>query len=102
MITLFFSVLLSLSLSPCLGCVSDPVNDDKLRDALIAVSCVLVVVSAVMLIIGFLGGHYLGQKYRKSHDQATSNTAATPDPSSEGVDDLDLNKNVAYITLRPR
>ena len=83
----------------CTGCVS---NNDKMRDTLIAVSCVLVVVSAVMLIIGFLSGHYLGQKYRKSHDQATNNTAATPNPSSEGVDDLELNKNVAYITLRPR
>ena len=83
----------------CTGCVS---NDDKLIDALIAVSCVLVVVSAVILITGFLGGHYLGQKYKKSHDQATDNTATTPNPSSEGVDDLELNKNVAYITLRPR
>ena len=80
----------------CTGCVS---NDDKLRDTLIAV---LVVVSAVMLITGFLSGHYLGQKYRKSHDQATDNTAATPNPSSEGVDDLELSKNVAYITLHPR
>ena len=81
------------------GCA---VNDNKLRDALIAVSCVLIMVSAVMLIIGFIGGHYFSQRYRKSNDQVTSNTVATPNPSSEGVDDLELNKNVAYITLRPR
>jgi hypothetical protein len=86
----------------CTGYTSDPVNDDRLRDELIAVSCVLILVSAVMLIIGFIGGHCFSQRYRTSHDRATSNSTATPNPSSEGVDDLELNKNVAYITLRPR
>ena len=52
-----------------------------------------------MLIIGFISGHCFSQRYRKRGDETTNNNAAAPTPTKEQVDDVELNKNVAYITL---
>ena len=54
-----------------------------------------------MLIIGFVSGHCFSQRYRKSGDGMTNDDAAKPNLTKEQVDDVELNKNVAYITLRP-
>ena len=82
-----------------IGCVSDMISD-RLRTELISLSCVLILAAVMMLIIGFVSGCCFSQRYRKRGD-GTTNKIATPNPTKERVDDMELNKNVAYITLRP-
>ena len=75
-------------------------NNASLRPALISVSCLLVVASVLMFIVGFVCGHCFSQRRRKftaQHEQSVS----TP-TSSECVEDLELKENVAYVTLRPK
>ena len=76
--------------------MSDPATA-MLRAALISVVCLSIIISAVMFVIGFVCGHYLTQRWRKS-------IAAEQDscPTNEHGEDLELKENVAYITLRPK
>ena len=70
--------------------------------ALISVSCVAVVASVLMFIIGFVCGHCFSQRRKKltQHEQtiSTSTVAASNEPEV----DLELKDNVAYVTLRPK
>ena len=70
-----------------------------LRPALISVSCLLVVASVLMFIIGLICGHCLSQRWRKliQHKQSMSMSHTT-----EQVEDLELKENVAYVTLHPK
>ena len=77
----------------------DPANA-TLKVSLISITCVLVVISVLMFVIGFICGHCFSQRQRKSetiqHQESVSN------PTTEHVEDLELKENVAYITLRPK
>ena len=74
------------------------ISDTTLRTALISVTCVLVMMSALTFIIGVVCGHCLSQRWRKS--AATKKNDESPsDPTAE---DLELKENVAYITIRPK
>ena len=68
--------------------------------ALISVTCVLVMISALMFIIGFICGHCFSQRWRKpspkKDDESPSNLTTEP------REDLELKENVAYITIRPK
>ena len=69
---------------------------NSLRPASISVSCLLVVVSLLMLFIGFICGQCFNQRHhRKLTQQEESATAA----ASERLEDLELNENVAYVTI---
>ena len=74
-------------------------DNASLRPALIAVSCLLVVASVLMFIIGLICGHCLSQRWRKlsQHKQSMSTSHTT-----KQVEDLELKENVAYVTLRPK
>ena len=76
-------------------------NSDNVP-ALISVSCVAVVVSVLMFIIGFICGHCFSQRRRKltQHEQTMSTSTAAASDEPEG--DLELKDNVAYVTLRPK
>ena len=71
-----------------------------LRTALISVTCVLVMMSALMFLIGFISGHSFSQRWKKSSekkdDESPSNLTTEP------REDLELKENVAYITIRPK
>ena len=71
-----------------------------LRTALISVTCVLVIMSALMFLIGFIGGNCFSQRWRrpsgKKDDELPSNFTTKP------REDLELEENVAYITIRPK
>ena len=73
-----------------------------LTTALISVTCVLVVISVLTFVIGFI----CGQCYvRKKASAANSNKNAEPSntgPANEQVGDLELKENVAYVTLCPK
>ena len=75
-------------------------DNASLRPVLISVSCLLVVVSVLMFIIGLICGCCLSQRWRKltQHKQSTSTLSHT----TKQVEDLELKENVAYITLRPK
>ena len=75
----------------------DPANT-MLMTALISITCVLVVISALMFIIRLLCGYYLSQRYIKSQKESES----TPTTVTEHVEDLELKENVAYITVCPK
>ena len=70
--------------------------------ALISVSCVVVVASMLMFIIGFVRGHCFSQRRKKltQHEQTMSTSPAAASNEPEG--DLELKDNVAYVTLRPK
>ena len=75
--------------------------DASLRPALISVSCLLIIASVLMFIIGFVCGHCFSQRKRKFTAQHVEQSVSTP-TSSERVEDLELKENVAYVTLRPK
>ena len=102
---LFYTLYIVQSLS--LQCIGAPDSNTVtattvriLRTALISVTCVLVMMSALMYLIGFICGHCFSQRWRKSSgkkdDESPSNLTAEP------REDLELKENVAYITIRPR
>ena len=70
-----------------------------LRTALISVTCVLVMMSALMFLIGFICGHCFSQRWRKpsgkKDDESPSNLTTEP------REDLELKENIAYITIHP-
>ena len=70
--------------------------------ALISVSCVAVVASVLMFIIGFICGHCFSQRRKKltQHEQTMSTSTAAASNEQEG--DLELKDNVTYVTLRPK
>ena len=76
-------------------------NSDNVP-ALISVSCVAVVASVLMFIIGFFCGHCFSQRPKKltQHEQTMSMSTAAASNEPEG--DLELKDNVAYVTLRPK
>ena len=76
-------------------------NSDNVP-ALISVSCVAVVASVLMFIIGFVCGHCFGQRRKKltQHEQTISTSTAAASNEQEG--DLELKDNVAYVTLHPK
>ena len=67
-----------------------------LKAALISVTCVLIMISALTFVIGLLCGYYFSQRYIKSGKESVSN------PTTEHVEDPELKENVAYITVRPK
>ena len=67
-----------------------------LKIALISITCVLIVMSALVFIIGLLCGYYFSQRYKKSKKESSSN------PTTERAEDLELKENVAYITVHPK
>ena len=71
-----------------------------LRAALISVVCLSIILSAVMFVIGFVCGHYLSQRWRKS--TASKEQESRLSPTYEHGEDLELKENVAYITLHPK
>ena len=70
--------------------------------ALISVSCVAVVVSVLMFIIGFVCGQCFSQRQRKltQHEQTMPVSTAAASHEQEG--DLEQKDNVAYVTLHPK
>ena len=68
-----------------------------LRTALISVTCVIVVISILTFVIGFVGGHCFSQRWRKS-----ANMSDESSPTTEPGEDLELKENVAYITIHPK
>ena len=71
-----------------------------LRTALISVTCVLVMMSALMFVVGFVCGHCFSQRWRKS---ANKNDESSPSHlTTEPGEDLELKENVAYVTIRPK
>ena len=76
-------------------------NSDNVP-ALIFVSCVAVVASVLMFIIGFICGHCFSQRRKKltQHEQIMSTSTVAASNEQEG--DLELKDNVAYVTLRPK
>ena len=95
---------MSLELFLCTG-TPDPspaaTTAQTLRTVLISMTCVLVMMSALMLIVGFVCGHCISQRWRKS---AGNNNESPSDykPTTEPREDLKLKENVAYITIRPK
>ena len=75
-------------------------STQTLRTALISVTCVLVIMSALTFLIGFICGHCFSQRWRKpsekKDDESPSNLMTEP------REDLELKENVAYITIRPK
>ena len=71
-----------------------------LKTALISVTCLYVMTSALIFIIGFLCGHCFSQRHRKSEKQSVSNS--TNVTCTEHAEDLELKENVAYVTVRPK
>ena len=71
-------------------------SDATLRPALISVTCVLVVISALMFIVGFICGHCIRRK------SPNKNVESSTSPGNEQVEDLELKENVAYVTLHPK
>ena len=67
-----------------------------LTTALIPVTCILVVISVLMFIVGSICGHCLRRK------SANKNAELSTTPGNEQVEDLELKENVAYVTLRPK
>ena len=69
-----------------------------LRTSLICVTCILVLVSIVMFIIGYICGHCFSQRWRKpsgkKDDESPLNLTTEP------REDLELKENVAYITIQ--
>ena len=78
--------------------MSDPATA-MLRAALISVVCLSIIISAVMFVIGFVCGHYLSQRWRKSTGSKEQESGLSP--TNDCGEDLELKENVAYITLRP-
>ena len=87
----------------CVG-TTDPspaIATATLRTALIAVTCVLVMMSALTFVIGFVCGNCFSQRWRKSagrNNESPSDSNTTTEPG----EDLELKQNVAYITIRPK
>ena len=69
-----------------------------LRTALISVTCILVVMSVFIFIIGFVCGHCFSQRSRKSADKNKQSASQNHEIMES---DLELKENVAYITMRP-
>ena len=63
--------------------------------ALISVSCVAVVASVLMFIIGFVCGHCFGQRQRKLTQHGQTISTSTAAASNEQKGDLELKDNVA-------
>ena len=70
-----------------------------LRTALISVTCVLVMVSALTFVTGFVCGHCFSQRWRRS---SRKNDESLFNPTTEPREDLELKENVAYITIHPK
>ena len=71
-----------------------------LRTALISVTCVLVMMSALIFVVGFVSGHCFSQRWRKSANKKDKSSPS--DPTTESGEDLELKENVAYITIHPK
>ena len=73
-------------------------DNTSLRSALISVSCLLFVASVLIFIIC---GHCFSQRCRKliQHKQSMPMSTAA---AGEIAEDLELEENVAYVTLRPK
>ena len=86
-----FIVSPPFTLNQCAG-----MSAATLTIALISVTCILVVISVLMFIIGFICGHYLRRKSIKNSAELSTS------PANEQVEILELKDNVAYVTLRPK
>ena len=64
-----------------------------LRTALISVTSLSVVMSALIFIIGFVCGHCFNQRWRKSADK---NDGSSSDPIAEPGEDLELRKKCLH------
>ena len=99
-----YTCITAIHLNNCIG-TPDPstavATTVMLRTALVVVTCVLGVMSALMFVIGFVCGHCFSQRKRKS---AGKNNESPLDstPTTEAREDLELKENVAYITIHPK
>ena len=94
---LAYNILLYFFESPLIN-IPTGISDTTLRTALISVTCLLVLMSALTFVIGLVCGHCLSQRWRKSA-AAKKNDELPSDPTAE---DLELKGNAAYITIRPK
>ena len=63
-------------------------------------TCVLVVMSALMFVVGFVCGQCFSQRRTKS---ANKNDESSPShPTREPGEDLELKENVAYVSIHPK
>ena len=76
-------------------------SPNTLRPVLIFVSCLLVVASLLMFIIGFICGQYFNQRCHRKLTRQERSRAMSTAAASKHVENLELNENVAYVTLRP-
>ena len=67
-----------------------------LKIALISVTCLYVMTSVLIFIVGFVCGHCFSLRQTKSEKESASN------PTTERTEDLELKENVAYVTVRPK
>ena len=72
---------------------------EMLRTALISMACVLVVMSVVIFVIGFICGHCFSRRWRKPSGKKVNESPSNL--TTEPREDLELKENVAYITIRP-
>ena len=75
--------------------ISDPAIA-MLKTALISTTCLYVMTSVLIFIVGFVCGHCFSLRQRKSGKESAST------PTTEHAEDLELKENVAYITVRPK
>ena len=60
---------------------------------------VLVVMSVVIFVIGFICGHCFSRRWRKPSGKKVNESPSNL--TTEPREDLELKENVAYITIRP-
>ena len=88
-----YSLKVLYSIIQCTGMTA------TLRISLISVTCIQVVLSLFIFIAGVVCGHYLSQRWRESADR--NKQPESKNNSKDVESHLELQENVAYITLRP-
>ena len=78
-------------------------SDATLITALISMISVLVVISVLTFIIGFICGQcYVRRKPAAANKNAESSKSGPVNEQVEHVEDLELKENVAYVTVCPK
>ena len=73
-----------------------------LRTALISVTFVLIMLSMLLFLVGFIsGGYYFSQRWRKVASANKCDHGSPSNPTTEPQEGVDLKKNVAYMDLDP-
>ena len=84
-------IILTLFMHECTG--MSTVSTVTLRTALVSVTCLLVLMAALIYILGFVCDRCLSQRWQESSGRNKQSE------SHNMVSDLELKENVAYITL---